>query len=223
LRTDIKPLLKNSELRTYLSLFFFGALWAYVNGAGLKLSISVLVESIFTSASIISSTGYTVTSLSSFAAPVISIFLGFMFIGGSLGSTTGGVKVFRVKVLYELLKTKIRSYSLPNSAVNDVKIDGEIIEEDTLKTISVLFFSWISLVFLGTVVTMVLEQLSFMTALSGVLSTMGNMGPHLLSFEQLSGLNPVTKVIWIILMVAGRLELLPLLALFNIGNLKDKL
>jgi trk system potassium uptake protein TrkH len=143
------------------------------------------------------------------------VIVGIMFMGGSVGSTSGGVKTFRVMTLYRMLKNQIRSYSLPDTAINKVKVDGEILDNETLQTISVLFFSWLLIVFTGTGLTMMLEDITFMAALSGTVSAAGNMGPVFMESEAMVGLSAPVKLLWTVVMVAGRLEMLPVLAIFN--------
>ncbi|EGQ42803.1 MAG: Trk-type K+ transport system, membrane component [Candidatus Nanosalina sp. J07AB43] len=138
-----------------------------------------------------------------------------MFIGGSLGSTSGGLKIFRFTVLIKLLKTKVRSYSLPESAVNRVTVDGEIISYESIRTISVLLFAWISFSFMSSLLMMVFDGITFMQALSSSISALGNMGPLYLSGEALVNLSSGSKILLILGMLAGRLEMLPLLAIFN--------
>ncbi|MFB6204067.1 MAG: TrkH family potassium uptake protein [Candidatus Nanohaloarchaea archaeon] len=221
LRADPRPLFKNSEFRLYLQIF---ALLTAVNFADIVSRYGIqegLLNAAFQSATLISSTGYSNMSITAFSLPLLSIFLGVMFIGGSLGSTAGGLKIFRLKTMIELLKTRIKAYSLPETAVNEVKIDGEILSRSAVRTISVLFFTWLAVVFAGTVFTVFADSLTFFQALSGVLSSAGNMGPVYMSGEQLVGLSAATKLVWLVVMIAGRLEMLPLLALFNTGILKN--
>lgn len=222
LRTDYRSLLKSSEFRLYTTIFLvitgFITLELISSGA---VAGNSLFNGLFQSAALISSTGYSNMSLMSFSIALQTVFLGVMFVGGSLGSTSGGLKVFRLKTLLELLKTRLRSYRLPESAVNRVRIDGEILENSTVKTVSVLFFTWVAVIFLSSLVVLFAENTSFMAALSGSISSAGNMGPVYMSSEKLVSLTPLTKLVWIVVMLAGRLEMLPVLAIFNTGLFKN--
>ena len=228
LRTDYQPLLRNSEFRLYTKIFLLiaGFMSLELITSGLSGPSSIF-HGLFQSAAFISSTGYstltvvegvTITSLS-LALQVILI--GVMFVGGSLGSTSGGVKMFRLKTLIELLKTMMRSYRLPKSAVNEVKIDREIIEDSTVRTISVLFFTWIAVIFVSTVLVSLADNVSLIGALSGSVSAAGNMGPVYMAGQEMVGLTSFSKIIWVIVMLAGRLEMLPVLAIFNSELFKD--
>ena len=211
LRGELKSL-KNSEFKLYCQIFGLLTLVFFLDLMG---SGSGLMHAAFQSAAVISSTGFANMSLGAFTVAAQAVLIAVMVVGGSVGSTSGGVKVFRLKTLIELLKTRLRSYSLPESAVNEVKIDGEIIKGSTLRTVSVLFFAWIAAIFVGAVLTLVWEPIGLKAALSGSVSAMGNMGPVFMSGEELVGMTWMTKTVWIVLMVAGRLEMLPVLAIFN--------
>lgn len=221
LRADYKPILRNSEFRLYTVIFgLIGALIAFELFSGGSGFYRALLDGLFQSAAIISSTGYATTGILGFSAVVQVVLLGAMFVGGSLGSTSGGWKIFRLKTMIELLKTRLRAYSLPRSAINEVKIDGEIVGNAAIRTISVLFFTWVIVIFAGTLAVLIVEDTGFMAALSGTVSAAGNMGPIFME-QELATLNPITKIIWIVVMIAGRLEMLPVLAIFNTGLFKD--
>ncbi|MFB6174501.1 MAG: TrkH family potassium uptake protein [Candidatus Nanohalobium sp.] len=214
-------LYRNSEFKIYTGLFIGVA--AII---GLKLFTlsrpDALLNAAFQSAALISSTGYSTMSLGVLGTAIKFLIIAVMFVGGSVGSTAGGLKVFRLETLIEMLKRHLRSYRLPETAINEVKIDGEIIKNETLRIISVLFFIWVSAAFLGTLTVIVFDGVSIMGAFSGTVSAIGNMGPVFMGTQQMIGLSIPSKVVWIIAMIAGRLEMIPLLAIFNSGIFKDK-
>lgn len=220
-RSDYRPMLKNSEFRTYLLIFvLIGGMMAFELLQGGMASSQAAVHGFFQSAAVLSSTGYSTHSIMGLSIVMQLVFIGLMFVGGSLGSTAGGWKVFRLRTMIELLKTRLRAYSLPESAINEVKMDGEILENAAVRTISVLFFTWVAVIFFGTLLTMVFDQTGLMAALSGVASAAGNMGPVYMS-EPLGSLGVATKILWMVMMLAGRLEMLPVLAIFNTELFKD--
>jgi len=222
LNTEWKKMYRNSEFRIYCGVFVLLALAIFVNLLGSKdIAVSVL-DAFFQSAALISSTGYSTMSLGALATVTQVLIVGVMFVGGSVGSTSGGVKIFRVKTMFELLKRHLRTYSLPDTAINEVKIDGEILKDATLRTISVLFFTWVGATFVVTLLVMLFDQTSLMGALSGTVSAIGNMGPVFMGTEEMIGLSAASKITWIIAMIAGRLEMIPLLAIFNSGLFTDK-
>lgn len=222
LQSEFTPLWKSSEFRLYTKIFLLvsAIIGLEMVARGVSTNQAVL-ESLFTSAAFISSTGYGTTSAMAFSAALQLLLIGVMFVGGSLGSTSGGFKMFRLKTLIELMRTRLRSYRLPESAVNKVKIDGEIVADSTIKTISALFFAWVVSIGLTSIATLAIEDVSLMAAFSGAVSTVGNMGPVYMEGATMVAMEPLTKIIWVIVMLAGRLEMIPLLAIFNSDLLKD--
>jgi trk system potassium uptake protein TrkH len=216
LRADYKPLLENVEFRLYFKIFLLIATFIF-----LELIMSgntapgAALHSLFQSAAVISSTGYATMSITSLSLAIQIFLIGVMFVGGSLGSTAGGLKVFRLKTMVELLRTRIRAYKLPKSAINEVKINREIVEDSTVRTISVLFFTWVALIFVSTILVTLADDVSLIGALSGSVSAAGNMGPVYMEGIDMVSLSDFSKVVWVIVMLAGRLEMLPLLAIFN--------
>ena len=218
LRSDYRPLRNNSEFKLYILIF--ALLTAVLSFDLMGKTAQPFVDSAFQSAAFISSTGFATMDIM-IAAPVVQLILmAVMFTGGSVGSTAGGLKVFRIKTLYELLKTRLRAYSLPDTAVNKVKIDGAILENSTVKTISVLFFTWITVTFIASVALVGLEGYTFQGAVSVALSTIGNMGP-VFTGSTVAEASIVSKIILTVAMIAGRLEMLPVLAIFNREIIKD--
>ena len=216
LRADYKPLLQNTEFKLYSKIFLligaFMILELVMSGFSAP---AAFLHGFFQSAAVISSTGYSTMAITSLSLALQIIFIGVMFVGGSLGSTAGGLKVFRLKTMIELLRTRVRAYKLPESAINEVKIDREIIESSTVRTISVLFFAWVAVIFVSTILVTIADGVSLIGALSGSISAAGNMGPVYMEGAQMVGLSAFSKVVWVVVMLAGRLEMLPLLAIFN--------
>lgn len=216
LRSEVSALLDSSEFRMYLGLFaFFASAMSFELFLKNGFRFDVFMDGAFHSAAVVSSTGYSTMSFTAFTSMIQLLIIAAMFVGGSLGSTAGGVKVFRLKTMLELLRTKLRSYNMPETAINEVKIDGEILESNTIRTIAALFFSWILVIFFSTVLTLSLEPVGLMGAMSGSVSAASNMGPVLFQQHSITDLSPLTKIIWSIVMIMGRLEMLPALAIFN--------
>jgi trk system potassium uptake protein TrkH len=221
LRSDFKPILKNTEFKLYTAIFLaITGLTTFSLLSSLEPG-KALMQGAFQTAAVISSTGYSTMSITELVLPLQVIFLAVMFVGGSLGSTAGGLKVFRLSALFKLLKTRIRSYSLPKTAVNKVEIDGEILDNETVNTISVLLFTWLGIVFVSGLLLVAMDGLSFIGGISAAVSAAGNMGPVYFSGETLVNLSIGSKLVLIFGMLAGRLEMLPLLAIFNRSIIKD--
>jgi len=218
LRADYRPLKKNTEFKAYVSVFLILSI-LLVHGFLGKTSLPV-IDGFFQGASFISSTGFSTVD-SMILSPVFQIMLiAVMFMGGSLGSTSGGLKTFRVITLFKLLKTRLDAYTLPKSAVNSVKIDSAILDSSAVKTISVLFFTWIVTCFMLGIFLVGIEGYSFKGGLSVAVSSLGNMGPVFIDQVLVEASVP-SKIFIVVAMIAGRLEMLPLLAVFNRTAIKD--
>ncbi len=218
LKADYRPLAENTELKAYLAMFFVLAGILVYDFMG-KTSMPLL-DGLFQSAAFVSSTGFSTLDISITMPAVQLILLAVLFTGGSLGSTSGGFKTFRAVAMIKLLKARLRSYSLPKSAVNAVKIDGELIENSAIKTMSVLFFAWITFAFIVAILLVGLEGYSFKGAISVAFSSLGNMGPTFIEGSLIEA-SVASKILIAVSMVAGRLEMLPLLAVFNTKIFND--
>ena len=143
------------------------------------------------------------------------IFLGLMVIGGCVGSTGGGIKVLRVGILLKMLKRQILRIVYPSRASVIITLDGSTVDQEELHRVSALFFGWIMLLFIGGLITAVLSSLGPLESASGMFSALGNIGPCYITGAEMAALHPAIKITYILGMLAGRLEILPVLLLFS--------
>ena len=132
-----------------------------------------------------------------------------------MGSRGGGIKVRRIGVLMKMVGRQIRRVVLGRRATNLLIVNGETIELEEIRRISALFFAWIFLLAIGGAVTAILTHLGPAEAASGMFSALGNIGPCYISVQQMTELHPLIKLMYIVGMLAGRLEILPILMLFS--------
>ena len=153
--------------------------------------------------SIITTTGFATQDIGSafFGHVARQLFLVMMVIGGCVGSTGGGIKIFRLRS--------------PVKTVSTILIDGKPLGSHEVYRVAGLFFTWIVLLVLGGSITALLSQLNALQAFSGMFSALGNIGPCYIPYEQNSQLHPVIKLVYIFGMLAGRLEILPVLLFFS--------
>ncbi len=173
-------------------------------------------SSIFQVVAIMTTTGYSTRDI---AAPIYGgvakqIFLFLMVIGGCIGSTAGGLKVLRIGILFKLIKFKILSLVYPSDAVGFIIIDGNRLAFKELRRVSALFAAWIFLLAAGGLITAFFSNHGALESFSGMASALGNVGPCYISSREMINLSPVIKLTYIIGMLAGRLEILPILMLF---------
>ncbi|MBN1756582.1 TrkH family potassium uptake protein [bacterium] len=167
--------------------------------------------------SIITTTGFLTRDIGGtfFGSAARQLFLIMMVIGGCIGSTSGGIKVLRIAVLVRLIEREISRVLNPRKAISMIIIDGKPVDDDEIKRVSALFFSWIILLCLGGVVTTLLSGHDSYASFSGMFSALGNIGPCYITTPQIAELHPIIKVVYILGMLAGRLEIIPILLLFS--------
>ena len=223
LKGRFKEFFKDFELKLYLKITGFSFLVVF---SGVLLSEGGLfdsfITSIFQTVSVISSTGFELRGLMEFPEVSRMILVSLMFVGGSLGSTTGGIKIFRLGVLFKIVAREVKSFSLPKNALNYVEVNGEKIRDSVVFRIVSIVFLWAFMVFFVGLLTVVFSELTIFESMQGVLSSISSMGPLLISQETVIVLPGPVKVLWAITMLAGRLELLPLLVFLNAEILRRK-
>jgi trk system potassium uptake protein TrkH len=174
-------------------------------------------HSFFQVISILTTSGFATMNISSefFGVAAKQLFLVMMVIGGCVGSTAGGFKVLRVAILNRLMFREIFKLRTSSKASTGLIIDRKILPEDEAHRISALFFTWMALLLFGGVVTALFSNHGPWASFSGMFSAMGNIGPCYISAPDMIAVHPVVKITYIFGMLAGRLEILPVLLLFS--------
>ncbi|RLB58702.1 MAG: TrkH family potassium uptake protein [Deltaproteobacteria bacterium] len=172
---------------------------------------------LFQVSSLITSTGYLTTDINASFFPALSkqVLLVLMIIGGCVGSTSGGIKVLRAALLSRLFSTHLRRLSLPRQAAVPLVISGKVISEAEIQRVAALFWSWMGIIVAGGFITAAFSDLDPWQSFSRMISAMGNMGPFYFSVHKMASLSWVVKFTYIMGMLAGRLEILPLAILFG--------
>jgi len=208
-KLDAKKIVGDAEFKTMIFLVIFGGLLVSVflilNGMGV---FDGVIDGFFNVISILTTTGYTSANLDDWPAMTKAVLLVLMFVGGSAGSTAGGIKVWRFVVLFRVVRREIEKLVLPHSAIIPVKIGGRVLDDEYIIKISAFMFSYVLFAFLAFVL------LSFSVpdlfgALSLVVSALSNVGP---AFYPVTQLDFFSKIVLVVAMWAGRLELLPVMA-----------
>jgi trk system potassium uptake protein TrkH len=174
-------------------------------------------HSLFQVMSILTTTGFGTKDIGSdfFGALSKQLFLAMMVIGGCVGSTGGGFKVLRIVILNRLIFRELLKLRISGSASTGVVIDGKIVPEDEVDRVAALFFTWMALLLAGGGITALFSNLGPWESFSGMFSAMGNIGPCYISVPDMIKIHPVVKLTYIFGMLAGRLEILPVLLLFS--------
>lgn len=220
LRGKISSLWSSMEVRLYWKIIGGATLLVLANHMrvhGIDGGLDAFRHSLFQVLALLTTTGFSTKDIGGtfFPAMAKQIFLFLMVVGGMVGSTGGGLKVFRVGVLWETVKRQVRKTVNPPRAVNPLIVDGKRIPDEEVKRISALFFAWVIFILAGGLVTAFFSTLTPMESFSGMFSALGNIGPSYIALEEWPGLHPVIKITYSIGMLAGRLEILPVLLLFS--------
>jgi trk system potassium uptake protein TrkH len=232
-RGNLQSLWDNTEMRYFWVILIggiilivlstgrtYGLLYYDTNGTyhtGLKAVLLHIKDIAFQATSILTTTGYATRDINGFRfAPFAQqIFLLFMVVGGCAGSTGGGIKVIRVAILTKLLRNRVTKLNVDRRARTPLTIDGKIVSDEEIKRVATVFFSWIALLIIGGGITAFFSSLSGWSSFSGMFSALGNIGPCYISTNEMIALHPFVKLTYIIGMLAGRLEIFPILIIFN--------
>jgi trk system potassium uptake protein TrkH len=224
LTRDFKALWDNMEIRYWWRLvviFVIVILLDHTHKTGSPVGAGNLEQSfrhtLFQVTSILTTTGFATRDIGSDFFPALSkqLFLVMMVFGGCVGSTSGGFKIMRVLVLTRLMLREIRRLRVPGKAMTTLIIDKKPVPDNESYRTAALFFTWMVLIVIGGGITALLSDQNALASLSGMFSALGNIGPCYISSEDMIAINPVVKITYILGMLAGRLEILPVLLLFS--------
>ena len=175
-----------------------------------------ILHSSFTVSSIISTTGFSTADFDQWPELSKTVLVLIMFVGACAGSTGGGIKISRFLILFKSLSKELELLVHPHM-VKKIKIDSHPVEHDTVRSVNVYMVSYV-VVFAVSVVLISFNEYDFTTNVTAVTATLNNIGPGLnlvgptCNFGFFSGFS---KLVLIFDMLAGRLELFPMLLLFK--------
>lgn len=175
----------------------------------------------FSVASVISTTGYATADFGAWPALSQTILLGVMFIGACAGSTGGGIKVSRILLVFKSIRRELDRLVHPHR-VRKISMDGHAVDADVTRSTNVFMLAYM-LVFAGSLLVISLDNFDFLTNFSAVTATINNIGPGLSQVGPASNFglfSPLSKLVLVFDMLAGRLELFPMLALLMPGTWK---
>ncbi len=230
LKGKLKAYFEDSETKSYLLIVvgatflimfcFYFVGFTTVNFHDAMTIESAFRHSLFGVVTLITSSGFTNGDIVAYPEFVKIIFLALMLMGGCIGSTSGGLKVYRVMVLRKGLTREVKKINQPVSAIMPFKVGDEVIPNDDYITVASLFYGWISFIIFGTLFTLLFADVSAFEAFTGMTSALSNMGPTFFESGVIANFNGATKLLYVIAMIAGRLELLPLFIVFRVSTYK---
>ncbi len=219
----LKKALCIEEVRAYLfiilaaiGIIFFNILHIY-NGI-----FDALTHAAFQVGSIITTTGFSSVDFNLWPKASQSILVLLMFIGACAGSTGGGIKVSRFIVLIKTIIKELNSYIHPKS-IKKIKVDGKPVEHEVVRSTNVYFITFM-IIFSASVFAVSFEGKDLVSNFTAVAATINNIGPGLQMVgptQNFQHFSVFSKYVLMFDMLAGRLELFPLLILFHPGAWKD--
>lgn len=223
--SDPKAPARNTEFKVYFSIFAVGSLlvsamlWNDGQFGGLE---ETLRQGTFQTATLLTTTGYASTDFAIWSEEILAVLLVLMFASGSVGSTSGGLKVMRWIVGFKVIGRELFQMIHPSS-VRPMWLGRRAVKEPVVRGILIVILTYLLLVVGGTGLIAVDAHragldLALAEAFTGTLAVLGNIGPGFGAVGPMGGFEalPVpTKVLMCLLMVAGRLEVMTFLVVLT--------
>ncbi len=213
----VRDIFKNEELRWYFGIIAVSIAIITINISSMYGSLSeAFRDSAFHVASLMSTTGFGTANFDAWPTLSKTVLVMLMFVGGCVGSTGGGMKVTRIMILAKTAVGEVRKVLLPHS-VNTVKIDRKTVD----KTVSggvVNFFVVYMLMLAASVFIVSFDSIGVVESFTSVVTCINNVGPGLGTVgpvSNFSALSDLSKIVLSVNMLAGRLELYPVLILLS--------
>ena len=209
--------LKDEELRLYFGVILGSIVLIVLDTFGLYGTLEETIRhAAFQVGSIITTTGFSTTDFDLWPSFSKAILLCLMVCGACAGSTGGGMKVARIMLVFKGLRRNIRQMLSPRK-VEVVRNNGSIVDEKTLANTNAYLSAYIIIIF-AVFLIISLDGFSVGTNFSAVLCTFNNIGPGLEAVGPMcnfSGYSDLSTLVLSWAMLAGRLEIFPILVLFS--------
>lgn len=205
------------ELKVYLGIIAFAILTITLDVRHLPMfhgTGEALMHSSFTIGSLMSSTGFSTVDFNQFPVYSRTLLVMLMFVGACASSTGGGIKVSRFIILFRNMSNELRVMTHPRQ-VKKVRMDGHQVEADVIKSVHVYFAVYI-MIYVISLLILTLDHLDLTTNFTAVVATLNNIGPGLELVGPASNydvFSTPSKCVLIFDMLAGRLELFPIVLL----------
>lgn len=220
---NFRKALAMEEVRYYFLIIFTSIAIIFIDIVDISSGIfDALTHASFQVSSIITTTGFSTIDFNLWPQTSKTVLVLLMFVGACAGSTGGGIKVSRFVVLIKTVIKELNSYIHPKS-IKKIKIDGKPVEHEVVRAINVYFITFM-IIFSASVFAISFEGRDLITNFTAVAATINNIGPGLemVGPTQNFGIfTPFSKYVLMFDMLAGRLELFPLLILFHPAAWKD--
>ena len=220
---NFKKALKFEEVKHYFLIIGLSVTVIFLNIVNtMDNALECLRHVVFQVGSIMTTTGFSTVDIDQWSQASKTILVLLMFVGACAGSTGGGIKVSRFVILFKTIIKEFNSYIHPKSVIK-IKVEGKPVEHEVVRAVNVYFITFMT-VFAGSVVLLSFEGHSLVTNFTAVIASLNNIGPglELVGPTQNFGIfSNFSKYILMIDMLAGRLELFPIIILFHPSIWKD--
>ena len=214
---SIKKALSMEEVRVYFGIILAAITAITINIYSMCSGVwDAITKSAFQVGSIITTTGFSSVDFDKWSQTCKTVLIFLMFCGACAGSTGGGIKVSRFIILVKTIIKDLESYIHPK-CIRKIQIDKKPVEHEVVRSVNVFFITFF-IIFAASIFILSFEGKDFITNFTAVAATMNNIGPGLAlvgptcSFGHFT---VISKLVLIFDMLAGRLELFPLLILFH--------
>jgi len=218
MKGDFKKLLRNTELKVYLSIIFIVGfvitiILFFSSNLGFETSFR---DSFFQVVSIITATGFATADYLQWKPVAWMLIFGLMFVGASVGSTGGGIKVIRHVVAFKRIRKQTKKLLHPN-AITSIKVNGRMVKDETADAILTFILIYLGIFGIGSLV-MASLGLDMETAMGSVITTMGGIGPGIGTVGPASNFAHIPafgKIFLALMMITGRLEIFTFWIIFT--------
>lgn len=212
---NIREAVRSEEVRAYFGiivvsiLLIAGNTFSMFRGAG-----EAVIHAAFQVASIITTTGFSTVDFDLWPEFSRTILVLLMFVGACAGSTGGGIKVSRIVIMAKTVTKELSVIVHPRN-VRKTRFEGKQVEHEVLRSINVFLIAYLA-IFTLSVLVVSLDNMDGVTNFTAVASTINNIGPGLAKVgptQNFSAFSNLSKIVLIFDMLAGRLEIFPMLIL----------
>ena len=213
----LRSVFKDEELRLYFSLAVASIIAIVLSIRPLYATLEETIRhAAFQVSSIMTTTGYTTTDYDLWPAFAKAILLLLMMVGACAGSTGGGLKCIRLLLLFKVLRRNIRQILNPRKVLV-VRSNEKVVDEKVLANTNAYFAAYVIILVVCTLI-LSLDGFSLETNLSAAIATFNNIGPGMAAVGpacNFSAYSALSKLTMSLAMLAGRLEIFPILILFS--------
>ena len=212
-----RDVFRSEELRVYLGIVAFATVTITINIASLYDNVGTALRmAFFQVASVMTTTGYATTDFNLWPNYARTVLVLLIFIGACAGSTAGGLKVSRIIIFFKAAKQDLNRM-VHSHAITTVRFEGKPLDEKTLRGVH-NYFNIYMLIFSASVLLASLDGMDLITTVTAVATCFNNVGPGLELVGPMGSFADFSDPVKLLLsfdMLAGRLELYPILALFS--------